>query len=80
VGEFELERAGAVRASVSTYRKRLRLDLRLWVEPRDTPGSPLIPTKAGINVPAEYADELVEAAQALATAARQEQRSPRRVA
>ena len=71
VAEFEVGRAGTVRASLSTYRGVRRLDLRLWVQPRQSPGAPLIPTAKGLNVPIEFADELLEAATALWAAAKQ---------
>jgi Transcriptional Coactivator p15 (PC4) len=65
VHEFELERAGTVRASLSEFRGRERIDLRLWVEPRDQPGGELIPTAKGVNVPVEFLDDLEEAVAAL---------------
>ncbi len=75
VFEFELEHAGTVRARVSEFAGRRRCDLRLWVEPRDTPGGQLLPTKKGLSVPVEYVEELVEAARALAKAVQAEQQA-----
>jgi len=65
VAEFEAGRH-TIRASVSSFRGTTRVDLREWFEPE--PGAELIPTKKGINLPAEYLEELAEAVAALATA------------
>jgi hypothetical protein len=64
--EFELGHRGFVRATLDTFKGRQFASLRLWVEPRDQPGAPLIPTAKGLTVPVEYIAELVQAAQALA--------------
>ena len=73
VGEFETK-AGAVRATLSDWRGRLRADIRLWVEPRESPGSELVPTAKGLSVPIEYADDLLELVLALSAAAQNELR------
>lgn len=67
VHEFEIKR-GTIRASISDFRGKPLLDLRLWVEPNL--GQDLIPTRKGISVSAEYVDDLVEAVEALAVAVR----------
>ncbi len=67
VYEFEISR-GTIRASVSYFRGKALIDLRLWVEPRL--GQDLIPTKKGISVPVEYVDDLEEAVAALVKAVR----------
>lgn len=80
VHEFEIKR-GTIRASVSYFRGKPLVDLRLWVEPKL--GQDLIPTKKGISVSAEYVDDLVEAVEALAKAVRQpvrDNRQPRSAA
>ncbi len=81
VHEFEI-RTGAVRASVGDFRGRRRLDVRVWVERRDSPGAELIPTPRGLSLPIEYADDLLEAAQAIvaAVASSGRSRAGRRVA
>lgn len=65
VHEFEIKR-GTIRASVSHFRGAAVADVRLWIEP--SPGAPLIPTKKGLSLPAEYVDDLQEAVAALAKA------------
>lgn len=77
VYEFEAGR-NTIRASLSRLKGKSFLDLRVWYEPE--PGAELKPTQKGICVGVEYAEELQEAVAALATAARQEQPGPRRVA
>jgi hypothetical protein len=67
--EFELANRGTVRATIETFKGKRYASIRLWVEPRETPGADLIPTSKGISVPVEYIPELLEAAQALASAA-----------
>jgi len=78
VREFEVERAGIVRASVGRFRGRDRIDIRLWVEPRDSPGADLIPTRQGINLPIEYLAELQQSIEALASATPRTQDRPAR--
>ena len=68
VHEVEVAKRGFLRSTIADFRGRKRIDVRMWVEPRDSPGADLIPTPKGINLPAEYAQELVEAAQALLAA------------
>jgi len=81
VFEFEAGRRGTVRASVSHYKGKVYADLRLWVEPRESPGAELIPTSKGLSLPIEFADEMREAADALANAAKASTRpSARRTA
>lgn len=58
--EFEVGR-GTVRTSISEFRGKVFVDVRLWVEPRDQPGADLIPTKRGISVDVAYMDDLEEA-------------------
>jgi hypothetical protein len=65
VHEFECGRR-IIRASISHFRGKMRLDLREWYEP--DPGEPLVPTRRGISVPSDYLGELQEAVEALATA------------
>jgi hypothetical protein len=70
VAEFEWERRGFVRATIDAFKGHEYVSLRLWVEPRNAqPGADLIPTSKGLSVPAEYASDLLEACQALASAA-----------
>jgi hypothetical protein len=66
--EFELGHRGTVRATLETFKGKRYASVRLWVEPRDTPGADLIPTSKGLTVPLEYVPELLEAAQALGAA------------
>ena len=44
--------------TISEFRDKRFVDVRLWGEPRDQPGAALIPTKRGVSVPVEYLDEL----------------------
>jgi hypothetical protein len=59
IHEFEAGR-GAIRTSVSQFRGKTFVDVRLWVEPRDQSGADLIPTKRGLSVDAAYLDDLEE--------------------
>jgi hypothetical protein len=64
VHEFELgSRGRTIRSSLTQFRGKTLVDVRLWVEP--SPGEPLIPTRKGISVPLEYLPELREALHAL---------------
>jgi hypothetical protein len=65
VFEFEVGRR-TIRASISHFRAKMRLDLREWYEAE--PGEPLVPTRRGISVPSDYLGELEEAVAALASA------------
>lgn len=67
--EFEWERRGFVRACIDEFRGRQYASIRLWVEPRGETGGALIPTSKGLSIPGEYASDLLECVQALATAA-----------
>jgi hypothetical protein len=60
IHEFEAGR-GTIRTTISEFRDKRYIDVRLWVEPRDQPGAALIPTKRGVSVPIEYLDDLAEA-------------------
>jgi hypothetical protein len=75
---FEFE-AGhyTVRAGLSEFRGQQRIDLRQWVEPRDSPGADLIPTQKGINLPVSFLDELEEAVAALRAAVGKRAGSPK---
>ncbi len=65
VYEFEYPGRGTVRASVSEFRRKTYLDLRLWVE---NEAGELVPTRKGVSVHQDYLPELREAVQALADA------------
>jgi hypothetical protein len=55
----ELDRGpafGVVRFSISTYRRRCYLDLRLWY--RDEESGQLKPTKKGVSIPADCLGDL----------------------
>jgi hypothetical protein len=70
VSEFELGRKGWVRATLSSFKGRRYVSIRLWVARRDDPlADELVPTAKGLTVSADYADELLEAVQALRDAA-----------
>lgn len=71
VHEFEMGRVGTVRASLGEYGGKQRIDVRIWVEPRDRPGAALIATPKGISLPVEYADDLLELVEALWRASKQ---------
>ena len=58
--EFEVGQRGFVRTSISQCRGRRFVDVRLWVEPRDQPGAPLIPTRKGLAVPLEYLGYVID--------------------
>jgi hypothetical protein len=66
--EFELGKRGWVRATIDTFKQKRYASVRLWVEPRETPGAELIPTSKGLTVPIEFVPELVEAVLALGEA------------
>src|SRR5258708_5736337 len=55
-----------IRATVSTWRTRLYVDLRVFWEP--SPGEGLKPTKKGFRLPAESIDDLESAVAALKAA------------
>lgn len=78
IGEFEVERRGFIRGSLSYYKGDLGMDLRLWVEPKSNPGGELIATPAGFRIPPEYVDDLVEVAHALAATVHAREASSRR--
>jgi Transcriptional Coactivator p15 (PC4) len=65
VFEFEAGRH-TFRACVSNFRGVSRIDLREWYEAE--PGQQLAPSRKGVNLPAEYVDELRQAVDALAAA------------
>jgi hypothetical protein len=64
VFEFERGYDSVIRASVSTYRGKEYLDLRLWV----TIDGELRPTKKGLSVHRDYLTELREAVERLGAA------------
>ena len=62
--EFEKPRA-VVRAYIATFRGKRYAQIREFVEPREQPGAPLIPTKAGITVEIDDLHELKACVDAL---------------
>lgn len=79
VYEFEKSRA-TVRATVSTFRGKRYVSIREFVEPRDQPGSALIPTKAGVTVEVDDLPELRACVDALEAAVTTDAKSGRRQA
>lgn len=68
VHEFEKGRS-TVRAYITTFKGKRYAHVREFVEPRNQPGAPLIPTRAGVCVELNDLDELEAAVAALRKAA-----------
>lgn len=58
IGDIKKGASEAVRVSLSEYRERLYVDIRLCFTPEDTMS--LVPTKKGVTIRLDQVDELID--------------------